>query len=675
MNDPCLVAPADADALAPARPPSVLEQRYRELFEGALLGIYVSRPDGALLACNEAFALMLGFSSIADAVGTSMSAVYDDSGDRERFLLSVRERGRLEHCRSRLRRHDGGVITVLETVVGEFDGAGALTELRGFLIDVTSTVEAELALVERERQFRTMFFDGADAMLILDDHRQIAEANPAARRMLGVEEGTGLHGSLDEIVLGGIEEHLQIAAAWREMLALGEARREHRVRARGQAPPSDPGTFGRPENDGTRLVDCSYRARICGQRHLFAARDITDRRLFEERLMHAEKIDSVGRLARCNAHDFNNLLTAILGYTEMLLGGRSAADPDRADLEEIQKAGKRAAALTQQLLAFSRKQVLMPKEVDLNQTVSGLQAMLTRLIREDITLTCQLAPAPAIVRIDPTQLEQAILNLVLNARDALPAGGRISLEVALVQLPQVEMPPDQPSAAGDYVRLRVVDNGVGIPPEVRAHLFEPFFTTKQVGKGTGLGLASVYGIVRQSNGSISVDSGPGVGSVFTMHFPSVAKTREVVLAPPVAEGVYGRETILLVEDEDCVRVIVSAVLRRQGYHVLEASTPHAACEVFNGHTGIDLLLTDVVMPEMSGPALAQRLIGLRPELRVLFISGYTDMMVPLDGGNPNTGFLDKPFQASVLTDRVREMLARKRGRERSGEQFARPAAL
>jgi two-component system, cell cycle sensor histidine kinase and response regulator CckA len=662
MNHPGVVLAVDADGLAPARPPTVLEQRYRELFEGALLGIYVSRPDGALLACNESFARMLGFMSIGDAVGTSMNAVYEASGDRERLLVSVREHGRLEHHRSRLNRRDGGVITVMETVVGEFDRGGALTELRGFLIDVTATIEAEVALLERERQFRSVFFDGVDAMLILDDHRQIAEANPAACRLLGLDAGTGLHGSLDELLLGGVDERLQLAAAWREMLALGEARREHRVRARGQAPPSDSGTLGRPEHDGTRLLECSYRARICGQRHLFSARDITDRRLFEERLMQAEKIESVGRLAGGIAHDFNNLLTAILGYTELLLDSKSADDPDRPDLEEIQKAGKRAASLTQQLLAFSRKQVLMPKDVDLNQAVSGLQTMLSRLIREDIILTCLLAPVPAIVRIDPTQLEQAILNLVLNARDALPAGGRITLEVALVNLPQVEMPLDQPSAAGDYVRLRVIDNGVGIPPRMRAHLFEPFFTTKAVGKGTGLGLASVYGIVRQSNGYITVDSGPGAGSVFTMHFPAVTQAGALDVARPVAAGVHGHQTILLVEDEDCVRAIISAVLRRQGYHVLEAPTPHAACEMFTRYSGIDLLLTDIVMPEMNGPALAQRFVGLQPELRVLFISGYTDIMQPLDGSNPNVAFLDKPFAASVLTDRVQQMLARP-GRE------------
>ena len=644
MTDPGVMIPAGAADLAAAASSS-LHQRCRELFEGALLGIYVTRPDGELLACNAAFARILGFASVADAVGSSMSGLYDAAGDRDRFVASVREHGRLEHLRGRLRRRDGVVVAVIETVVGEFDGDGALTELRGFVIDVTASVEAEIALLERERQFRAVFFDAADAMLILNDDRVILEANPSACALFGVPADAISGESFDGLLVSGEE---QLLAGWRELMALGEARREHRVRSRGTGP------------DETRLVECSYRARVHGQRHLCIARDITDRRIIEERLMQAEKIESVGRLAGGIAHDFNNLLTAILGYTELLLTSRGEDDPDRRDLEEIQKAGKRAAALTQQLLAFSRKQVLMPKEVDLNQTVSGLQSMLARLIRADITLSCALAPSPAIVRIDPAQIEQAILNLVLNARDALPAGGEIRLEVSLVRRSQVDTPPELAWHAGDLVRLRVVDDGVGMSPEARAHLFEPFFTTKAMGKGTGLGLASVYGIVRQSNGFITVESAPGAGSVFTMHFPVAPYTDEVGWPPPGgARPGLAREAVLLVEHEDSVRAIISAVLRRQGYDVVEASGARVACEIFAQRSDIDLLLTDVVMPDMNGPALAQRLIGLRPELRVLFISGYADMMTAPGGGDhPNVGFLSKPFQASVLTARVVQMLAR-----------------
>ncbi|MCU1381786.1 MAG: hypothetical protein JWL71_483 [Acidobacteria bacterium] len=623
--------------------PATIERRYRELFEGALLGIYVTTPDGELLACNAAFARLLGFASVADAIGTSMATLYEHAGDRDRFVASVREQGRLEHHRGRLRRRDSGVVSVIETVVGEFDAAGVLTELRGFVIDISASVEADLALIERERQFRAVFFEAADAMLILDDRRVIVEANPAACALFGVEADGIIGASLDALLVGG-EEHLQ--AAWRELLALGEARREHRVRSR---------AFG---GDGSRLVECSYRARVDEQRHLCIAHDITDRRLLEERLMQAEKIDSIGRLAGGIAHDFNNLLTAILGYTEMLLGNRGDDDPERRDLEEIQKAGQRAASLTQQLLAFSRKQVLMPKQVDLNETVTGLQSMLARLIRADITITCSLAPAAAIVRIDPTQIEQAILNLVLNARDALPAGGHIGLEVSLVHRSQMTGPADLGWHTGDLVRLRVVDDGVGMAADVQAHLFEPFYTTKAVGKGTGLGLASVYGIVRQSNGFIAIDSAPGAGTIVTMHFPAAPCVDEVT-RPPAAEtiAVPGHETVLLVEDEDAVRAIVGAVLRRHGYHVVEASGARIACDIFAQRDDIDLLLTDIVMPDMNGPALAQRLIGMRPNLRVLFISGYADMLTPPAVDSPHVGFLSKPFQASVLIARVAKMLA------------------
>ena len=306
--------------------------------------------------------------------------------------------------------------------------------------------------------------------------------------------------------------------------------------------------------------------------------------------------------------------------------------------------------------------MLLPQDVDLNQTVVGLQSMLTRLIREDIVLTCAVAPQPAVVKIDPTQIEQVILNLVLNARDALPGGGVIRIEVASVPVADVDLPADHVAAAPDYVRLRVTDNGIGIAPEARAHIFEPFFTTKDVGQGTGLGLASVYGIVRQSNGFIVVESVPGAGTAFTMHFPAAIAGEP--LAPPVTTSeapAPGRGTILLVEDEDSVRAIILAALRRLGYDVLEAGTARRAIAIFEQRQhDIDLLLTDVVMPVMNGPALAQRLVALRPELRILFISGYANASLPLDGIGPNVTFLSKPFEASVLARKVRDALSRAR---------------
>jgi two-component system, cell cycle sensor histidine kinase and response regulator CckA len=389
---------------------------------------------------------------------------------------------------------------------------------------------------------------------------------------------------------------------------------------------------------------------------LSAADDTAARRVLEERVAHLEKMESIGRLAGGIAHDFNNLLTAILGFTEVLLTNRPADDPDRLPLEEIQKAGLRAASLTQQLLAFSRKQVLLPREVDLNQTVLGLRSMLTRLIREDITLTCEVAAEPALVTVDPAQVEQAILNLVLNARDALPGGGWIRLDVARLAALEAA-PPADAGVADAYVRLRVSDNGVGISPGVRPHLFEPFFTTKELGKGTGLGLASAQGIVHQSHGWIDVSSEPGKGAVFSIHFPALPLRQTTATEPPaIVAPLGGNETVLLVEDEDAVRRIMSTVLKRQGYTVLEASTPIIALELFERHADeIDLLLTDVVMPVMGGPALAQRMVAIRPALRVLFVSGYTGL-VPQQIHSPNVGFLSKPFQTGVLAARVREML-------------------
>jgi PAS domain S-box-containing protein len=488
-------------------------------------------------------------------------------------------------------------------------------------------------------QFRAAFFEAADAMLILDDRRAILAANPAACSLFGVpiDAVTGL--SLDDLVGDEVEA---LGGRWRALLAAGEAKHEHQVRASG----------------GARFVECRYRARIHGDSHLCLARDIMDRRLLEERAARSKRIEGVGRFAGDIAHDFNNLLTAILGYAELLLSSRHADDPDRADLEEIQRAGQRAAALTRQLPAFSLKQVMGPKDVDLNQTVAGLQAMLERLIREDIALTCALAPMPAVVRIDPVQIEQVVLDLVLNARDALPSGGQIRLEVARVGRPDSEPGRDNgPALMSDYVRLRVIDNGVRLPQEARAQLFEPFLTTRWIEKGTGLGLASVDGIVSQSDGSITVDSAPGKGTAFTMHFPAVQPLGAAdVPSPAACADSRGRETILLVEDEDSVRRITSAVLRRQGYHVIEASTPVAACELFDEHREIDLLLTEVVMPGMNGPALAQRLTRQRPALRVLFISGYAETTIPAGGDTPNISILSKPFEPSVLTDCVRQLL-------------------
>jgi signal transduction histidine kinase/ActR/RegA family two-component response regulator len=370
-----------------------------------------------------------------------------------------------------------------------------------------------------------------------------------------------------------------------------------------------------------------------------------------EDLRQAQKMEAVGKLAGGIAHDFNNLLTVITGCTELVLDNCEAKDPDRADLEEIRRATERAAALTYQLLAFSRKQVLDPKTIDLNEVVLGIQSMLARVIREDITLLVDVSPKPAWVKLDPNQIEQVILNLVLNSRDALPNGGRIHVDVAHVAREAGNTPE------GECVQLRVRDDGIGMAPDVRDHVFEPFFTTKR-GKGSGMGLATVHGIVHQSDGVISVESTPFEGTIFTMFFPASTSLsgRQEAAETEVESG--NKETVLLVEDQQPVRRVISTMLGRHGYRVIEAATPTEARLIFERRASeIDLLITDVIMPEMNGPTLARRLLTERPELPVLFISGHTDLdSAGLGLDKPGVAFLSKPLQSATLTTKVRELL-------------------
>ena len=393
---------------------------------------------------------------------------------------------------------------------------------------------------------------------------------------------------------------------------------------------------------------------------LMYLRDITERKSLEDQLRLAQKMEAVGQLAGGIAHDFNNLLTAILGSTELLLAATDADDPRRDDVQEIGRAAHRASALVRQLLAFSRKQVMQPRLVNLNAIVREMGGMLRRLVGERITLRLDLDPALGDVTADPGQLEQVIANLGVNARDAMPDGG--TLTIATANVSRVGMPgaSDEGIPAGPLVVLIVKDTGTGMDEHVLAHLFEPFFTTKELGRGTGLGLATVYGIVRQSGGQIQVTSRPGEGSTFTVYLPrveeSAAAGQTTAGAPAPAPG--GTETVLVVEDEEAVRHLVCRVLRAKGYRVLEAPNAESAL-LLAGSTAapIDLLVTDMVMPGMGGTTLAAELVAVRPAMRVLFITGYAPEAVERGGRLPDAGgLLEKPFSADQLARRVRETL-------------------
>jgi len=377
-----------------------------------------------------------------------------------------------------------------------------------------------------------------------------------------------------------------------------------------------------------------------------------------EQLRQSQKMEAIGRLAGGIAHDFNNLLTAILGYSELLLACLGPHDLQRKHVEEIKKAGDWAASLTRQLLAFSRRQVLQPKVLDLNGVVNTMDRMLRRVIGEDIDLVPVLDPALKHVKADPGQIEQVIMNLAVNARDAMPEGGQLTVETSNVMLDQAYANEHAPLVPGPYVMLAVSDTGIGIPAETQARIFEPFFTTKERGKGTGLGLATVYGIVKQSDGYIFVRSRPGQGTCFTIYLPSIDEPVEAPAPPPPLGCVGGSETVLLVEDEEIVRSFAHEVLTQNGYTVLVARHGHEALAISEQHTGpISLMVTDVVMPGMSGKELAVRFAPIRPDMRVLYISGYPEEAGIRPAALDNaTAYLQKPFTPDVLTRKVREVL-------------------
>jgi two-component system, cell cycle sensor histidine kinase and response regulator CckA len=398
---------------------------------------------------------------------------------------------------------------------------------------------------------------------------------------------------------------------------------------------------------------------------LVMIRDITERKQSEAererlqaQLVQSQKMESIGRLAGGVAHDFNNLLTVIIGYARLALAGAAATDPMRANLEEVIRAGDRAAALTRQLLAFSRKQVLKPRPLDLNESVREMRPMLTRLMGATIEVQAQLRAQPATVHADPHQLEQVILNLAVNARDAMPGGGRLLIETANVDWTAGQRSGNGCIPAGRYVLLAVSDSGVGMPEETRRHIFEPFFTTKSAGHGTGLGLSMVQGIVAQSGGHIDVQSAPGEGSTFRIYLQAHSGAPHNAPEPALPAPANGSSTVLVVEDQDEVRSYVAAVLVRYGYRVLTASCVREAVEVCHGEPGpIDLLLTDVVMPHGSGRELAARLATLRPKTKVLFMSGYTGEKPVRSGAQGRVApLLQKPFSPEELARKVEAIL-------------------
>src|SRR6058998_2682902 len=601
---------------------------------------------------NREWTRTLGY-EIADAKTRDIFAeLYPDAGERQRLRDSIGAPvGQWTDFRTRTRQG-----TILDTIWANAPLTGG-----GWLaigMDVTDRKRAE----ERYRSFIAQSSEGVSRLEIdppvpisLPEEEQIdrlyagariAECNDAMARMYGYEEARDLVGTalanLHNVTDPANREQIRAFLRAGYRVSDSETREHDRE--------------GRPRvflNNVVGFVEDGHLVRVWGTQ-----RDVTEQRHLEEQFRQSQKMEAVGQLAGGIAHDFNNLLTAILGNTQLLLRDLPPGDSKRGDVEEIRKASERAASLTRQLLAYSRRQMLQPEILDLNVVVADMDRMLRRLIGEHIALVTVLAPDLGRVRADPNQIEQVLVNLAVNARDAMPDGGKLTIETANVELDEAFAQAHLGAVTGSYAMLAVTDTGAGMDASVRAHLFEPFFTTKEVGKGTGLGLATVYGIVKQSDGYISVYSEPGHGSSFKIYLPRIATPARAAAGPQKGRPARGNETVLVVEDEPAVLTLSRRALEAQGYVVLAASDATAALRVVERHGGtIHILVTDVVMPGLSGRALADKLAAQRPGIRVLYMSGYPGDAVVQHGSLPaGSAFLQKPFSPDSLARKVRDVL-------------------
>jgi len=512
---------------------------------------------------------------------------------------------------------------------------------------------AKRHLRDRDKKFRLLFQENPQPMWVLDPvSLTILEANAAAAALYGFTPE-----EFENMPLASFQgpEEAQRFTEWL------------------QQPDHSTSSTWRHCTKSGRLVDiemATHEIAYGGQKAQLAILfDISGRRELEEQLRQSQKMEAVGLLAGGVAHDFNNLLTIITGYSQLLLNHLSPGDGNRAFVEQIMKAGERAAALTRQLLAFSRRQVLQPRVLDLNRLVTGLSIMLQRLIGEDVELRLELASELGRVSADPSQVEQVLMNLVVNSRDAMPRGGSVTIETANVTLDELYAGRHIAAKPGSYVLLAVSDTGIGMDAATKARLFEPFFTTKGAGRGTGLGLSTVFGIVKQSGGSIAVYSEPGTGTSFKVYLPRIDQPVALDAESPESQAWRGSETILLVEDDDMVRSLVRETLERHGYKVLDAGGPIDARRIAEKHRGvIQLLITDVVMPKVSGRELAEQLVRARPALKVLYMSGYTDSAVVNSGIlTREVAFLQKPFTPAALIEKVRDVLLENGKTRQAGE--------
>jgi two-component system cell cycle sensor histidine kinase/response regulator CckA len=615
--------------------------------EGSPDAIFVKDLQGRYVMVNSAGARYLGRTADEvigkDDVELFGPVVGSEIGERDRIVLQSGETGTFEQVFNL-----SGVTRTFLTTKGPFrDASGRAIGVLGVSRDFTDRKQAEEE-VRRSQQKLSIHFEHTPlAVVEWDMEFRVAAWNPSAERIFGYsrEEAIGQHASF--IVPSQFREH--VAKVWQELV-----RQRAGVRSTNDNITKEGRTIS-CEWYNTPLVDES--GQMLGAASL--AQDVTERVALEERLRQSQKMEAVGRLAGGVAHDFNNLLTVILGYSQILADGVPSGSRLSESTAQIKSAADRAAGITRQLLAFSRKAVLSPRVINLNDIMLNLDSLLRRLIGEDIEVMTVPSNDLGSVKADPGQIEQVIMNLALNARDAMPRGGKLTLETANVLLEESYARRHQPAEPGRYVMLAVSDTGHGMSPETQGRIFEPFYTTKEVGKGTGLGLSMVYGIVKQSGGYIWVYSEPDQGTTFKIYLPRVDEPADAAGADNRPKSVQrGTETILLVEDDPQLRQLSSSVLTHCGYKVLVAGGPEEGFELFKANQrDIRLLVTDVVMPRMNGRQLAEQIALISPNIRVLYISGYTSNAIVHYGVlDPGLWFLPKPFSLSALVAKVREVL-------------------
>ena len=625
------------------------EDRYRALVEYSPFAI-VAHRGGEIFYANPAAVELLGGSRAADLVGrNALELVHPDY--REIIARRIRETQRegkthLDTMEQRYIRLDGRPIDVEVAAISIMDGGRPATLVVGR--DITGRKQAESDVA----RLGTAVEQGDLAVVITELDGTIVYVNPAFERNAGYSRAEAV-GKNPRILKSGKHPPEFYREMW-ETVGRGEVWT---------------GIFTNRRKDGSLYDERAVISPVRDARggivnYVAVKRDVTRDLQIERHLVLSQRVEAIGQLAGGVAHDFNNLLTVIIGYSEILLGRIGEADPLRRYVREINRIADRAALLTQQLLAFSRRQILSPRVLGLNGIVAEMDQMLKRLIGEDVDFVTAFSPGLWTVKADPAQIEQVVMNLAVNARDAMPGGGRLTIETRNADLDERFAREHPPMQAGSYALLKVSDTGIGMDEATRARIFEPFFTTKELGKGTGLGLATVYGIVKQSGGFIWVDSRPGEGSAFSVYLPRVEAEAGGFEDPrdTPAGSLRGSETILLVEDEEEVRETVNEILSMRGYTVLKAAHAQEAVEVSESYDGpIDLLLTDVVMPGMNGRELADRITPSRPQAAVLYMSGYTETAIARRGVlEAGTAFIQKPFTSDALARKVREALEARR---------------